>query len=127
MKFDARANEKSWMAEKDTLLRKMDKCKCAHKPSRVYKDGSPVQDHVNQSYESCQSWLVASPERQDTTLDVWGSSPHQQSFTKRSPPSGKVEVFKRRKPKVVRCVFQGEQNIHKVYGAEIKVTAILLT
>ncbi|XP_034258979.1 coiled-coil domain-containing protein 77 [Pantherophis guttatus] len=120
IKFDARANEKSWMAEKDTLLRKMDKCKCAHKQSRVYKDGSPVQDHVNQSYESCQSWWVASPEKQDTTLDEWRSSPHQQSFTKRSPPSEKVEVFKRRKPKVVRCVFQGEQNIHKIYGGEIK-------
>ncbi|XP_058047609.1 coiled-coil domain-containing protein 77 [Ahaetulla prasina] len=127
VKFDARANEKSWMAEKDTLLRKMDKCKCAHKPSRVYKNGSPVQDHINQSYESNQSWWVASPEKQDTTLDEWGSSPRQQSFTKRSPPSGKVEVFKRRKPKVVRCVFQEEQNIHKIYGAEIKVLREQLT
>uniref|UniRef100_A0A8C7E5X2 Coiled-coil domain containing 77 n=1 Tax=Naja naja TaxID=35670 RepID=A0A8C7E5X2_NAJNA len=56
VKFDARANEKSWMAEKDTLLRKMDKCKCAHKPSRIYKDRSPAHYHINQSYESCQSW-----------------------------------------------------------------------
>ncbi|XP_070612564.1 coiled-coil domain-containing protein 77 isoform X2 [Erythrolamprus reginae] len=120
MKFDARANEKSWMAEKDTLLRKMDQCKCAYKPSRVYKDGSPVYDHINQSYESCQSWQVASPEKQDASLEEWRSSPHQQSFTKRSSPGGKVEVFKKRKPKVVRCVFQAEQTIHKVYGAEIK-------
>ncbi|XP_032077882.1 coiled-coil domain-containing protein 77 isoform X2 [Thamnophis elegans] len=117
MKFNARANEKSWMAEKDTLLRKMDKCRCAHKPSRVY--GSPVHDHINQSYDSCQSWQVASPAKQDTSLDEWGSSPRQQSFTRRSPPSGKVEVFKKRRPKVVRCVFRAEQNVHKVYGAEI--------
>ncbi|ETE71962.1 Coiled-coil domain-containing protein 77, partial [Ophiophagus hannah] len=113
VKFDARANEKSWMAEKDTLLRKMDKCKCAHKPSRIYKDGSPVHYHINQSYESCQSWQVASPVNQDTSLDEWGNSPSQRSFTRRSPPSGKVEVFKKRKPKVVRCVFRTEQSIHK--------------
>uniref|UniRef100_A0A2D4JI91 Coiled-coil domain-containing protein 77 n=1 Tax=Micrurus lemniscatus lemniscatus TaxID=129467 RepID=A0A2D4JI91_MICLE len=120
VKFNARANEKSWMAEKDTLLRKMDKCQCAHKPSRIYKDGSPVHCHISQSYESCQSWQVASPVNQDSSLDEWGSSPCQPSFTRRSPPSGKVEVFKKRKPKVVRCVFQTEQSIHKVYGAEIK-------
>ncbi|KAG8138343.1 hypothetical protein E2320_004261, partial [Naja naja] len=113
VKFDARANEKSWMAEKDTLLRKMDKCKCAHKPSRIYKDRSPAHYHINQSYESCQSWQVASPVNQDTSLDEWGSSPCQRSFTRRSPPSGKVEVFKKRKPKVVRCVFRAEQSIHK--------------
>ncbi|XP_026550894.1 coiled-coil domain-containing protein 77 isoform X1 [Notechis scutatus] len=120
VKFDARANEKSWMAEKDTLLRKMDKCKCAHKQSGIYKDDSPVHYHINQSYDSCQSWQVASPVNQDTSLDEWRSSPRQRSFTKRSPPSGKVEVFKKRKPKVVRCVFRTEQSIHKVYGAEIK-------
>ncbi|XP_026575047.1 coiled-coil domain-containing protein 77 [Pseudonaja textilis] len=120
VKFDARANEKSWMAEKDTLLRKMDKCKCAHKQSGIYRDDSPVHYHINQSYDSCQSWRVASPVNQDTSLDEWRSSPRQQSFTKRSPPSGKVEVFKKRKPKVVKCVFRTEQSIHKVYGAEIK-------
>uniref|UniRef100_A0A670YAY6 Coiled-coil domain containing 77 n=1 Tax=Pseudonaja textilis TaxID=8673 RepID=A0A670YAY6_PSETE len=89
VKFDARANEKSWMAEKDTLLRKMDKCKCAHKQSGIYRDDSPVHYHINQSYDSCQSWRVASPVNQDTSLDEWRSSPRQQSFTKRSPPSGK--------------------------------------
>ncbi|XP_015669658.1 coiled-coil domain-containing protein 77 [Protobothrops mucrosquamatus] len=119
MKFDARANEKSWMAEKDTLLRKLDKCRCAHKPSRICKNGSPVQDHINQSYESCQSWWAASPEKQDTSLE-WENSPCQQSFTKRSPPSGKVEVFKKRKPRAARCVSQAEHGIHKVYGVEIK-------
>uniref|UniRef100_A0A670JP63 Coiled-coil domain containing 77 n=1 Tax=Podarcis muralis TaxID=64176 RepID=A0A670JP63_PODMU len=35
MKFDARANEKSWMAEKDMLLRKLDKRKGAPKWSRI--------------------------------------------------------------------------------------------
>uniref|UniRef100_A0A8D2LZ95 Coiled-coil domain containing 77 n=1 Tax=Varanus komodoensis TaxID=61221 RepID=A0A8D2LZ95_VARKO len=35
MKFEARANEKSWMAEKDTLLRKLDKSKDPAKRRRV--------------------------------------------------------------------------------------------
>ncbi|XP_025023248.1 coiled-coil domain-containing protein 77 isoform X3 [Python bivittatus] len=120
MKFDARANEKSWMAEKDTLLRKMDKCKCAPKQSRICQDSSLVQDHINRSQESGQSWRDTSPEQQDTSPDERESSPCQQSFTKRSPPCRRVEVFKKRKPKAARRVSQAEHGIYKVYGAKIK-------
>ncbi|XP_063164622.1 coiled-coil domain-containing protein 77 isoform X2 [Candoia aspera] len=121
MKFDARANEKSWVAEKDTLLRKMDKFKCAPKQSRICQDSSLVQDHINQSQESDQSWRDTSPEQQDTSPDEREGSPCQQSFTKRPSPSRKVEVFKKRKPKAARRVSQAAHGVHKVYEAEVKL------
>uniref|UniRef100_A0A8D2M075 Coiled-coil domain containing 77 n=1 Tax=Varanus komodoensis TaxID=61221 RepID=A0A8D2M075_VARKO len=64
MKFEARANEKSWMAEKDTLLRKLDKSKDPAKRRRVRHD---QEDH-NRSQDSGQSWQDSSPDQQESNM-----------------------------------------------------------
>ncbi|XP_060135954.1 coiled-coil domain-containing protein 77 isoform X2 [Zootoca vivipara] len=51
MKFDARANEKSWMAEKDRLLRKLDKSKRAPKWSRIQRDVGRGREVINRSQD----------------------------------------------------------------------------
>nr|XP_028602828.1 coiled-coil domain-containing protein 77-like [Podarcis muralis] len=106
MKFDARANEKSWMAEKDMLLRKLDKRKGAPKWSRIRRDsgrgredikrrqdGGRVSEDINRSQDSGRrdsgqgsgdirrrqdsGQQGISPGRWDSSPEQWDSSPEQ--------------------------------------------------
>ncbi|XP_053263131.1 coiled-coil domain-containing protein 77 isoform X2 [Podarcis raffonei] len=113
MKFDARANEKSWMAEKDMLLRKLDKRKGAPKWSRIRRDsgrgredikrrqdGGRVSEDINRSQDSGQrdsgqgsgdirrrqdsGQQGISPGRWDSSPEQWDSSPeHWESSPER--------------------------------------------
>ncbi|XP_044272975.1 coiled-coil domain-containing protein 77 isoform X2 [Varanus komodoensis] len=116
MKFEARANEKSWMAEKDTLLRKLDKSKDPAKRRRVRHD---QEDH-NRSQDSGQSWQDSSPDQQESSPDQWESSPCQHSFSKGASPGKKVDGYKKRKQRDTKHVSRRQHALHKGYGVEIK-------
>lgn len=113
MKFDARANEKSWMAEKDVLLRRLDKSKGGPKRNRVWRDIGRGPEAVNRSKDSGRSHHESSPDEEDSSPDHWDSSPCQ-SFSRRVSPGKKLQ----RKRREAKHISQEEQ---RMYGAEIKV------
>nr|XP_020644658.1 coiled-coil domain-containing protein 77 isoform X1 [Pogona vitticeps] len=115
MKFDARANEKSWMAEKDVLLRRLDKSKDGSKRSRVWRDGGQGQEAVNRSKDSGRSHRESSPDEQDSSPEHWENSPGQ-SFSRRASPGRKLQ----RKRKGAKHISQEEHEFQRMYGAEIK-------
>ncbi|XP_062990498.1 coiled-coil domain-containing protein 77 [Elgaria multicarinata webbii] len=114
VKFDARANEKSWMAEKDVLLRKLDKSKPVPKHSRVWRG---QEDH-DKSRDSGQSWRDSSPEQRESSPDQWDSSPCQHSFDRGAPSGRKVDGFKKRRD--AKPISRAEHEFHKARRAEIK-------
>nr|XP_008108653.2 PREDICTED: coiled-coil domain-containing protein 77 isoform X2 [Anolis carolinensis] len=97
MKFDARANEKSWMAEKDALLRKLDKSKDG-KWRRVRRKSGQDQKDIS---------LDSSP-------DEWGSS------SSPSQLASSCKTLEGNQRKDARPTSRAEYECHKLYGAEIK-------
>ncbi|XP_061494645.1 coiled-coil domain-containing protein 77 [Rhineura floridana] len=113
MKFDARANEKSWMAEKDNLLRKLDKSKDASKQSRVQWGSSQGREDINRSRDS-------SPDQWDSSPDQWDSSPCQHSVGRGAASGRKPDSHKKRKGKDGKRVSRAQHECHKLYSADIK-------
>ncbi|XP_042325756.1 coiled-coil domain-containing protein 77 [Sceloporus undulatus] len=108
MKFDARANEKSWMAEKDTLLRKLDRSKDRGQWRRgqwrqgqwrqVGQDSGQDQDDINESW--------------DSSADEWDSSPWQQASSHKK--------LGRKQKRGAKHTSQAEHEYHKLYDAQIQ-------
>ncbi|XP_066490541.1 coiled-coil domain-containing protein 77 [Tiliqua scincoides] len=127
LKFDARANEKSWMAEKDWLLRRLDKRKEAARRGRVQWVISPGPRDGIRSWDC--SWEQrsasqqdSSPDQWDYSQDQWDSSQHQQdsspcqhSFHRRKPgkPTG-------RKARDTKHGFQADYEVERSQSIEIK-------
>ncbi|XP_054844890.1 coiled-coil domain-containing protein 77 [Eublepharis macularius] len=99
LKFDARANEKSWMAEKDTLLRKLDKKKNEPKRSRVRWGSNRTRD------------CARSP--RDSSQEEWESSPGQPSFTQKLGSYAE-------KTGEAKHASQAEHEFRKAHSADIK-------
>ncbi|KAH0617063.1 hypothetical protein JD844_028678 [Phrynosoma platyrhinos] len=94
MKFDARANEKSWMAEKDTLLRKLDRAKWR----QVGQNSDQDQEDINQSW--------------DSSPDQWDRSPWQRASSRKK--------LERKQRSNAKHTSRAEHEFHKLYGAQIQ-------
>lgn len=97
LKFHARANEKSWMAEKDWLMRNLDKTKEATKQCRVQWDNQLSQRDNIRSLDS--SWEQESPSQQDSGPDQWDHSQHDKSELQQDSCSPQLSFHKRKSAK----------------------------
>ncbi|KAL8222172.1 UNVERIFIED_CONTAM: Coiled-coil domain-containing protein 77 [Gekko kuhli] len=107
LKFEARTNEKSWMAEKDCLLRRLDKRKEGPKRSQVRWDSNRIRDRGHSPRDSSHDW------REESSQDEGESSPCQHSFSRKI--GGSAE-----KTGEARHPFRGERESRKAHSADIK-------
>ncbi|XP_077196104.1 coiled-coil domain-containing protein 77 [Paroedura picta] len=107
LKLEARTNEKSWMAEKDCLLRRLDKRKDGPKPSRVRWDSSRIRDRGRSPRDSSH----IQPE--ESSPDEWESSPCQHSFSRKLESSPE-------KTGEAKHAFRVECECHKTHSADLK-------
>ncbi|XP_015271761.1 PREDICTED: coiled-coil domain-containing protein 77 [Gekko japonicus] len=109
LKFEARTNEKSWMAEKDCLLRRLDKRKGGPERSRVRWDGDRIRDRGRSPRDSSHDW------QEESSQDEGGSSPCQHSFSQKLRGSAE-------KTGEAKHPSRGEREFRKAHSADIKVT-----
>nr|XP_056702568.1 coiled-coil domain-containing protein 77 [Euleptes europaea] len=117
LKFEARTNEKSWMAEKDSLLRKLDKRidDGIDEPKR-----SKVRWNRDRTRERSWSPPGSSPDwREESSPEEWESSPCQHSFSQKLGSC--AEKTKRISPaEKTKHISRAEREHCKAHSADVK-------